>query len=367
MKKYILIIAVTLAVSLLLSIIPKEVEQSYKCVEAVKLTNTQMVSTVECDGTLEAAQKQQVSFGDKIKLTKYYFKIGDYIKKGDRLFDFDKTATIRSISGSSNEDSSDTSSSSSSSADSSNAESTLKTALSSGLIGQSTYDSLLQKVKSQSSSSSEQAQSSGESDVQSTIDDIDRNLYAPISGVVTDMTSAGTGFTQPDETLIEITDRSSLQARVHIDETQIKNIKAGQPAVISGPGFSGTYTGTVQQIYPTAGETDTDSGSKNMVDAIIKINKIDDNLKPGMTVNVIIRTSEDSKALVAPFETIKQDENGNEYVMVFDKGRAVRKNISTGQEYEDGEEVLKGIKPGDILIKNVSDNVYDGCSVRIEK
>lgn len=367
MKKIILIIAVTMAISLLLSIVPKEVEQSYQPVEAIKIVNTKMVSTVECDGTLEAAQKQQISFGNKVKLTKYYFKIGDYVKKGDRLFDFDKTATMQSILSGGNEDDDNTNPSlSSSAAGSANAESTLKSALSSGLIGQSTYDSLLQEAQNQNSVSG-QPQSSGESDAQSAVDDIDSNLYAPISGIVTDITSAGTGFTQPNETLIEITDRSSLQARVHIDESQIKNIKAGQTALISGPGFSGTYTGSVEQIYPMADETDTDSGSKNMVDTIIKINNIDDNLKPGLTINAVIKTSENNKALVAPFETIRQDESGNEYVLVFDKGRAVRRNISTGDEYEYGEEVLKGIKPGDILIENASDNIYNGCNVRIEK
>lgn len=363
MKKFILIIAVTLAVSTLLSVIPNAVAQTYQSVKAVKIISTKKVSTVECNGTLEAAKKEQISFASKIKLTNSYFKIGDYVKKGDRLFDFDKTATMQALLSSSNEANSDTGSSA---LDTSNAEATLKKALDSGLIGQSTYDSLLQKAQS-TEQSSEQTQTSGKNDAQNSIENIDKNLYAPISGIVTDITSSGTGFTQANETLIEITDRSSLQARVHIDESQIKNIKAGQSALISGLGFSGTYTGSVQQIYPTASDTDTDSGSKKMVDAIIKINNIDDNLKPGLTVNVIIRTSEKSGELVAPFETIKQDESGIEYVMVFDKGRAVRKNISTGQEYEDGEEVIKGIKSGDILIKDPSDNIYNGCNVRIIK
>ena len=84
-----------------------------------------------------------------------------------------------------------------------------------------------------------------------------------------------------------------------------------------------------------------------MVDALISIQSPDADLKPNFTATARIVTDSPQQVLLAPYEAVRQDENGQEYVYLYSKGSAIRRDITTGREYADGAEVLSGLREGD--------------------
>ena len=55
-----------------------------------------------------------------------------------------------------------------------------------------------------------------------------------------------------------------------------------------------------------------------------------------------------------PYEAIGQDENGNEFVYVYQDGNAVRRLVESGVETSNGIEIRQGVYPSDIIIFDAS-------------
>ncbi len=376
LKKIILLVAVTAAIALTLSVVPKAVAASYLSVNAFKASGSDVTSTIQCSGSLQASVKQDICVGIPVKISKSYVKIGDYVKKGERLFDIDKEVTLQALVNSNGDtqaaNGSDNSGSSFST--SSEADSALQQALSMGVIGQDTYNSLKGQVQSNAYSSARSSINSSvsnnsqvsETENEKMVDNIESELVAPISGIVTDLADVGSGMTDSTAELAEIMDFNSIQVMAQISEDDIKNVKTGQLAVITGSGLKGTYSGYVKQIYPIAQKDDSSTNSENMINVIIGINNPNNTLSPGLDVNVTVETSVKHGVFVVPFESIQEDDDGTEYVFEFENGHAVRKNIETGDEYDTSVEVLKGIHAGDIVIENPPDNLASGNNIRIK-
>ena len=87
-------------------------------------------------------------------------------------------------------------------------------------------------------------------------------------------------------------------------------------------------------------------------------------MKPGYTVSGVIKDQDPQSALIIPYEAIQQDELNQEYVYVYESGRAVRRNIVTGQELSWGVAVDMGLSEEDAVIQNASAIPGENCLVR---
>lgn len=371
MKKIILLFALCAAVVSGILLIPTGVESSYKSVKAFRATAANSVTAVDCSGTLEAEVRQQVVLGCQVKISKNYFKIGDHVKKGQKLLAIDRDVTLQSLDSAVSQTEQTTSSTpavtQSEQEDASNA---LKQAIASGIIGQSTYNELIGQLGATAESSAPAAaqptQSDTSADAEKLLDQMQSELCAPISGTVTDIADGTGGLIPAGTVLAEISDFGTMQVKAQVNEDVVKDIKVGQLAEITGSGFSGTYEGTVKQIYPEAESETTPSGTNSdVVTVVIGIDNPTSELMPGLSADVSIKISEQRGVVTVPYEAVNEDDDGTEYVYVFSNGRAVRRNILTGNEDDSGIEVLKGLKRGDIVIDDGSDTALDGENVRI--
>lgn len=379
LKKLILAVLCTAALCLALLLSPQLLPLFYTPVEAFRAVSTTTVSTVSASGTLRAASKEDVCFGCPVKIAKYDVAVGQKVRAGNRLFEVDQAVTLQALQnredGSSADSPSDTSSSSSAasaanaaSSELDGAQEKLQQALSAGLISENTYDEFLQKIQSGGTASAVQAASSATADAeqtvaQETMEYIGSHLTAPCSGTVTSVNDTGSMIAAGD-TLVEISDLSTIEMDAQVPESQIKNIAIGQAAVVTGDGFSGSYTGEVTAIAPT---TTDDSGSQNTVLVTVQLDRGDAALKPGMDANVLIRTSANQAAVLVPYESVLQDSSGSEYVFVFQNGKAVRRTIAVGDESDDGVQVKSGVRQGDVVLENPPASLTNGSSVRIKR
>ena len=186
--------------------------------------------------------------------------------------------------------------------------------------------------------------------------------YLLLNGSIaeSDYLEASTGVVKTDAMLV-----TAL-----VSESKISSVKEGQKAEITGDGFGNkSYTAYVSSIGKTAKKVAVGNGKIVVVDVVLEIENPDDALKSGFTAKVKLFTEAAQNLLVVPYTAVLQDDDG-EYVYVYNNGRAVRKNIKTGRELENGYEILSGIDANSIVITSpldVSKNAAAVYAKRLEE
>ena len=142
-------------------------------------------------------------------------------------------------------------------------------------------------------------------------------LRAPIAGVITAVngqvgelpsqgaaisnssgSSSGSGFIE-----LEDLSPSDLQVDLEVNESQIGQVKVGDPVTFTVDAYPNTtFTGTVVQIYPTP----TTTSDVTQYEVVASVNNAGGKLKPGMTASASIVTSTLSHVLAVPAIALHQ-------------------------------------------------------------
>lgn len=263
--------------------------------------------TVTCTGRIEAADSEEVYVEMPCIAEDVLVKAGETIKKGDPLFTVDVNATREVIAASAG--------------------------ISPSLVPEQ------QIVKS---------------------------VTAPIDGMVRALNVAEGETISTDSPCAVISSGDTVQVKVTIHESKLKDIAVGQAATVSGTAFrEAEYAGTLTYISLSARQQYSGTNSETVVDAVITLSEWDDSLKPGLSAKSKIQIGSVEDCLVIPYEYVLQDERNQEYVFLYKNGRAVKQVIQTGREWNDGFEVTQGLSAGDRVIQNPSDIVKDGEMVSL--
>lgn len=199
-------------------------------------------------------------------------------------------------------------------------------------------------------------------------------VKAPKSGIVTSLNVTEGSFPSTDA-LMTIEDKDALKITVSIAEADILKIQEGQKAIVKTTAtgdqeFPATVSRVVN-IY-NAGQTNLyGQTSGDGYSAEITIDDKESGLLIGMTAKVQIILSEKKDVLTVPYESIKEDDDGQQYVLlaVTDEKTGVstakRANIETGMEGTYFTEVVSGdIKEGDKIVMQ-GDQYNDGDTLLI--
>ena len=189
-------------------------------------------------------------------------------------------------------------------------------------------------------------------------------IQAPVSGTVVSVRAKAGEFLYPGEKAFVIANSDEMQVRLFVNEANISAVKTGQKTRITGSGFQNTYTGTVSEISSEAVQSASSAGGDTSVEVLVRIDHPAAELKPGLTSSVKIITSQEKQSLILPYETVKADEFGKEYVYTIQDGRAVQTPVITGKEFSNGFEILDGISEKDQIVLQ-PDLVSDGTHVFI--
>lgn len=181
-------------------------------------------------------------------------------------------------------------------------------------------------------------------------------VTAPVSGVISAVNVKDQEAIESQPAAV-ISESAGLQVNLSVNESQISSIAVGQKAEITGIGFRGKrYTGTVSKISNIAQQVVSATGQETIVTVIVKVDS--DNkeslewIKNGFTAKCKIITSVDKDRIVVPYVAVLADENGKEYVYRVLENRAVKTYITTGKEFENGFEVVKGLSQGEEIVRS---------------
>jgi len=177
-------------------------------------------------------------------------------------------------------------------------------------------------------------------------------IRAPISGTVASVSTqegetVAASFTAP--TFVTIIEDNALELVAMVDETDIANIKPGnQVAFTTEAHPAREFTGIVKRIAPKATIV---SGVVNY-EVIINIHNGGDVLKPDMTANISIKTSQ-REALVLPNSAIQRD-GDDRFVYIARDGKPEKRAVTVGLRDAGFTEIKKGVSPDDRIISGNS-------------
>lgn len=173
-------------------------------------------------------------------------------------------------------------------------------------------------------------------------------IRAPISGTVASVSTqrgetVAASFAAP--TFVTIIGEHALELVAMVDETDIANVRHGNPAVFTVDAYpSREFPGVVESIAPKATIV---SGVVNY-EVTIAIGKGEELLKPDMTANVSVETAQ-HEALVLPSAAIQRD-GEQTFVYVAGKTQPERRLVLTGNKEGAVIEIKKGISEADTVL-----------------
>jgi RND family efflux transporter MFP subunit len=174
------------------------------------------------------------------------------------------------------------------------------------------------------------------------------DIRAPISGTVASVSTqegetVAASFTAP--TFVTIIADNALQLVAMVDETDIANVRTGNPVTFTVDSFSSRdFPGVVVSIAPKATIV---SGVVNY-EVTISISKDAQLLKPDMTANVAIQTAQ-HEALLLPVAAV-QHEGDQSFVYIPGKGGPEKKPVIVGNKDRGMIEIKKGVSPADNVL-----------------
>lgn len=334
MKRYVTLFSVTAALIISLILGGSYVKSKIAKAEIINLTPTEVENTITCTGKVENSKSRNVYVKELSVAQEIYVQVGDRVEAGDNL--------LRVLS---------------SSAVSANASSSQASSLPSGIdysnikSAQELYQSILNSTASKSTSAS----SAKASEAKVT------DITAPIAGVVSSVNVSENQVIEENSVAITISDSNSLQIRLSVDESQVSDLKAGQKAIITGVGFQNSYSGTVKSISNIAKQVLTTQ--ETVVEVLVSVDDCNNSdIKSGFTAKCKIVTSSNADLLIAPYEAVRANEDGSEYVFIYQNGKTFKKAVKTGKEYENGFEIINGLTSEDKIVIN-PDSVFDNARV----
>ncbi len=174
-------------------------------------------------------------------------------------------------------------------------------------------------------------------------------LTSPINGVVVNIDQPANGVNvTPSSASFYIIDPTSIYFKANIDQEDVPKIKVGDIATIKLDSFPNeTFDSKITYVSftPVTGESNT----VYQVRFELPVKNEDQLYRLGMDGDVSISLKQVDNALTLPIETLHQ-ENGQNYVLVKENEKIVKKEVKTGIETDTKVEILEGITENDQVI-----------------
>lgn len=192
-------------------------------------------------------------------------------------------------------------------------------------------------------------------------------ITAPMSGVITTMSVAVGGTVASGATIAKLTDWTTWDANVSVDEMNVIKLKAGQNASVTiDPYGDKAFHGKIISVDYASTSTSTSSsqnsqGANLPYTARIQLTDPPSSLMTGMKCDASITLSVAKNVLAVPVESVISD-NGKYYIMVVsstagaDKKQptmqTTRKEVRVGIASDDYIQISSGLKAGDRILRN---------------
>ncbi len=164
--------------------------------------------------------------------------------------------------------------------------------------------------------------------------------------------------------VVTIADMNSLQVEADVSESDLHQVKVGQPCEIQLDAFPGTrFRGEIHMIVPTADRT------KATVMVKVRFLDKDSRILPEMSAKVAFlskpATEEDEKPHTSVNSAALIDRKGEKFVFLIRGNRVAETPVRIGEKFGDMTEIAEGLKAGDRVVLRPLSKLKNGSKVRV--
>ena len=182
---------------------------------------------------------------------------------------------------------------------------------------------------------------------------------SPIDGTVDEIRLKIGDMAAPSQAMpgIRVINNSSLVIKAKLSDAQIGLLEVGDLVDVNFPDINKTIQSKVSFVGQVV---DKQTRTFNVE---VKLDNKDANYKTNMITKLLINDDTQPNVITIPTNTIQQNENGQNYVLVAENNVAVKKIIETGSSYNGTTVVKKGLSRGDKIISFGYSEVVDGQTI----
>ena len=198
----------------------------------------------------------------------------------------------------------------------------------------------------------------------------DTEIRSQIDGTVTRIHTRVGRFaneTANNQPMFVIEDIDNLQMRVLVSEQSIAKVRIGQVVQITADILNGEMVaGIVERISPT-GELREGSMSERVIPVYIRVTGRHERLISGITARAVIKIAFVENALVLPWETILEGENGSAEIYTVNEDNTISiVPVTLGIENDLVVEIRgDGVNEGTPVVVNPGAHLKEGMSVEV--
>jgi Cu(I)/Ag(I) efflux system membrane fusion protein len=170
-------------------------------------------------------------------------------------------------------------------------------------------------------------------------------FYSPASGTITSLESHEGEFLAEGGTLLRLADLSSLWAQAQVYSSQLSDMDVKGTALVQLPDLGREISGRIELVNP---EISPDTRI-NLIRVAVQ-NK-GDLLKPGMLAAVVLKNRQ-TNTMTIPSNAVLRNQHDD--IVWLQTGHNQYKSMSVKIGREDGDklEILSGLQPGDLVVVN---------------
>lgn len=185
-------------------------------------------------------------------------------------------------------------------------------------------------------------------------------IKAPIDGVITHLDVQAGMTVMPGVALGTIQQLDPIKIKAYLTEEAAKLARNKNQLKFRISGDPAEYAGEVAYL------SEVMDPHSNAYELNLSVANPDLALKPGMKVQVRLTDEEEQLALAVPTLSIVR-EGTDTYVFVYNEGKAERRKVELGRLNELDQEVLSGVREGELLIVTGQHQLSDGEPVAVEQ
>ena len=185
-------------------------------------------------------------------------------------------------------------------------------------------------------------------------------IISPINGTVDAINIKIGQSVAPGLNSINVVNFSNLKIKAEVAESYASRVKNGNEVLVVFPDMNDSIISKIHYA----------SRSINPLTRTFSVEALLDNKKeyhPNMVAKIRINDYQSPKPEIAiPIKFIQQGTDEN-YVMIAENNKAVKKVVTIGREYSGNAEITSGLKEGDLLITEGYEQVNEGDKINVEK
>lgn len=192
------------------------------------------------------------------------------------------------------------------------------------------------------------------------LDKAQEGIRADFDCIIVDVAVADGATSAQGYEMITVASIVDVKVNITVTKYDVESVKTGQSATVTALGNE--YDGTLTRISRLA--TKNENGN-NVFEAEITLTNPDDKIFLGADATVVLKGESVKDVIIVPSQAVNTSTDGD-FCYVVEDGVVEKRMIETGLISNNHIEVTKGIRDGDVVITDITEDIVEGVSVAVD-